>query len=133
MGDLLDFTSPRKNATMTGYYYNGRPNNPDDEHELFFYEKIDPNSKTWRLLQSNILNNTGTTTTIRVHKNIHVDIDNGYILLQDGRLYKIDEDMEDTSTANAEVFRMFQKNPNITHLLRLTEVSAPWLHYENYT
>lgn len=117
---------PRGGVTFTGYYYPRRPNAPDDDHEPFAYEMVDPEDKRFKTIAGNILNSEGVSVTIRVREDIDFDVENGYVYLQDGHFYTIESDMKDYSSAPREVFRYFRTSPQVSHVLRLLQVDAPW-------
>lgn len=130
MFDLSTALNPRARAPFTGYYYKSRPNAPDDEHEPFDYEMVDPTDKRFKTLAGNILNTHGASLTIRVVEDIDFDIENGYVYLQDEHFYTIESDMKDYSTAPAQAFRWFKSSAQITHVLRLVQAQAPWNEYD---
>ncbi len=125
MFDMLSALHPRGGVTFSGSYYPRRPNAPDDEHETFEYEMVDPTEKSFRTIAGNIINSEGVTVVIRVSDDIDFAI-GGYVYLQDGKLYTINSAMKDYSTAPKEVFRYFRTSPQVSWVLRAMQVQAPW-------
>lgn len=125
MFDMLSALHPRGGVTFSGSYYPRRPNAPDDEHETFEYEMVDPTEKSFRTIVGNIINSEGVTAVIRVSDDIDFAI-GGYVYLQDGKLYTINSAMKDYSTAPKEVFRYFRTSPQVSWVLRAMQVQAPW-------
>lgn len=126
MFDFLSAMQPRAGVTFSGSYYPRRPNAPDDDHEPFAYEMVDPEDKRFKTIAGNIINSEGVSVTIRVREDIDFDVENGYVYLQDGHFYTIESDMKDYSSAPREVFRYFRTSPQVSHVLRLLQVDAPW-------
>lgn len=125
MFDMLSALHPRGGVTFSGSYYPRRPNAPDDDHETFEYEMVDPTEKSFRTIAGNIINSEGVTAVIRVSDDIDFAI-GGYVYLQDGKLYTINSAMKDYSTAPKEVFRYFRTSPQVSWVLRAMQVQAPW-------
>lgn len=125
MFDMISALHPRGGVTFSGSYYPRRPNAPDDDHETFEYEMVDPTEKSFRTIAGNIINSEGVTTVIRVSDDIDFAI-GGYVYLQDEKLYTINSAMKDYSTAPKEVFRYFRTSPQVSWVLRAMQVQAPW-------
>ena len=125
MFDMISALHPRGGVTFSGSYYPRRPNAPDDDHETFEYEMVDPTEKSFRTIAGNIINSEGVTVVIRVSDDIDFAI-GGYVYLQDGKLYTINSAMKDYSTAPKEVFRYFRTSPQVSWVLRAMQVQAPW-------
>ena len=125
MFDMLSAMHPRGGVTFTGYYYPCRPNTPDDDHEVFEYEMVDPEDRRYRNVFGNLGVSEGVQTTIRVSDDIPFKVKN-YVWLQDERLYIIESAMKDYATAPKEVFRYFKTSPQVSWVLRCIEVDAPW-------
>lgn len=125
MFDMLSALHPRGGVTFSGSYYPRRPNAPDDDHETFEYEMVDPTEKSFRTIVGNIINSEGVTAVIRVSDDIDFAI-GGYVYLQDEKLYTINSAMKDYSTAPKEVFRYFRTSPQVSWVLRAMQVQAPW-------
>ena len=86
---------------------------------------VDPTEKSFRTIAGNIINSEGVTAVIRVSDDIDFAI-GGYVHLQDGKLYTINSAMKDYSTAPKEAFRYFRTSPQVSWVLRVMQVQAPW-------
>lgn len=126
MFDFLSAMHPRGGVTFSGSYYPRRPNAPDDDHEPFAYEMVDPEDKRFKTITGNIINSEGVSVTIRVREDIDFDVENGYVYLQDGKFYTLESAMKDYATAPKEIFRYFKTSPQVSIVLRLLQVDAPW-------
>lgn len=121
-----------KKEVFTGFYFPTRPNAPDDERTRFVYEYITPSSRRWQTLgDSNIINTRGAELTIRAHDDVPFKVC-GYVLLQDNKFFEIAEAALDYSTAPRQAFRYFKSSPQVSYVLRLIEVDAPWLDNGDY-
>ncbi len=125
MFDMLSALHPRGGVTFSGSYYPRRPNAPDDDHETFEYEMVDPTDRRYRMAFGNLEVSKGVTATIRVSDDIPFKVKE-YVWLQDERLYIIESAMKDYATAPKEVFRYFKTSPQVSWVLRCIEVDAPW-------
>ena len=125
MFDMISALHPRGGVTFSGSYYPRRPNAPDDDHEVFEYEMVDPEDRRYRNVFGNLGVSEGVQTTIRVSDDIPFRVKN-YVWLQDKRLYIIESAMKDYATAPKEVFRFFKTSPQVSWVLRCIEVDAPW-------
>lgn len=124
--DLLDILSPAKGKfPFTGAYYGEVNVSPEEGRCMIRYKFENPRSTTYRMLFSNIQDFDSTTTAIRTNTNVGVKI-GGYVILQDGESYVIDDIAKDYNTAPQEVFRLGNSSPAIEYVLRLIKTDNPW-------
>lgn len=125
MFDLLDVLQGRYNYVFTGTHFSARPTDIDAEGAYFDYESVDPTEWHYQKLFGNLLNNDGSTTTIKSNDDMAWAVGQ-YVALQDDKLFKISSVLKDYRAANKETFRFLKNVPQTDYVIRLVEVDNPW-------
>lgn len=123
--DMLDLLNPRQRFTLTGKYYPERPDGPEVVGQEFNYEYVDPYTKTWRTLFSNIQAGAGETA-IRTSDQLSFKEGKGIICLQDGTWYKVVSKMTDYQSAQKQAFRVLPVPISTEYVIRLVILKMPW-------
>lgn len=123
--DTLDLMNPKPDYTHTGTYYADRPDSPAVGGTEFNYKPVNPYSKTWRAIFSN-MQAEARETAIETDDHCNFKTGGGYVSLQDGCLYAIQQVMADETRAPKQAFRIFGIAVGTTYLLRLMQVDNPW-------
>lgn len=123
--DILDLMHPSPEFTLTGTYYEERPDSPDIGGKQFSYEYVDPYTKTWRTLFSNIQASAGETA-IRTDARLSFKEGKGIVVLQDGTAYMIEQKMTDYQSAPKQAFRVLPVPIGTQYVLRLTVYEDMW-------
>lgn len=121
--DFLDLMAIKDNETFNGKYYKDRPQTPLDTAQLFKYEVIDPNDKTY----SRILNNLeadNATHAIKTNNLCGFEI-NGYVITHEGYLWQISS-VTVLPSKNKQAYRYLTHAVGTEYLLRLIRVENPW-------
>lgn len=124
MFDLLSLLQGKGDKTLTGSYYSRVPIDTKTVSQGFEYELIEPRSRQYQMLTSN-LKVDGNVVVIKTY-DANEWIINGYVVLQDGKLYTIESIRDDISNTSKEAFRLEKDIANIDYIVRLYEVANPW-------
>lgn len=122
--DILDLLAPRAQFSLTGKYYEERPDSPDIGAQEFNYEYVDPFSQSYRRLFANI-QGSGGETAIRTNDQLNYKI-NGIIITQDGRAFKIIQCETDYQSVPKQAFRYLPVPVGTEFVLRLVKMDNPW-------
>lgn len=123
--DILDIMNPHAQFTLSGRYYSKRPDGPEDGAQLFNYEYVDPSSRQWRTIFSNI-QGSADETAVRSGDQLSFKESTGIICLQDGKWYKIVSKMTDYQSAPKQAFRVLPVPVGTQYIIRLLSVKMPW-------
>ena len=125
--DLLDMLNPaRSKFPFEGNYYGVTVENEERPvGETLFYKFENPHSTTYRTLFSTVQSFDSTTTAIRTNTNVGFKV-GGYIVLQSGEEYVIEDIVKDYNTAPQQVFRLGNCSAGIEYVLRLVKRDNPW-------
>lgn len=132
--DILDIYNGRYYNTYSGTYYKRLPSptlytSIDDLYNLeagvfIDYEILDPASREYRTIISNLIDTDTMNVAIKT-RDIEDYRSGEFIVLEDGRLYKIISVTEDTSAASREAARLFPVPLGTEYILRLLEIENP--------
>ena len=123
--DILDVFNPKQRFTLTGTYYADRPIAPDAGGEEFNFEYVNPYSNTWRSLFANIQANVGRAA-IRTDDQLDFTAGKGVVILNDGKMYSIEEKSTDYQAAPKQTFRVLPTPVGTEYVLRLIAIDNPW-------
>lgn len=124
INDSLDIFNPRARFTVTGILYAKRPE-VEGGGERFRYEYVNPYSATYRRLFSNVQGESGEVA-IRTNDAIAPVVNKSYILLSDGKLYKVAQVEVDYPAASKQSMRMIGVPVGTELVIRLLRVENPW-------
>ena len=123
--DFLSFSQEHEQDASNGFYYEQLPDSPEFSGVQFGYEYINPFSKSFKRIFSNVTDNNDTMTAIKTKSSLEFKV-GGYIRLQNRKLYQIEEVMEDYEKVVKSVFRAFYKVTGVIKTIRLIEVENPF-------
>ena len=124
MIDALDFLNPKNRYTATGKFYAMRPD-ADPSGIMFNYEYVNPYSSTYKRLFSNI-QGEASNVVIRTNDLIKPVENRSYMLLADGRLFRVAQIEIDYQSASKQALRLFGTPLGTTLVLRLVEEENKW-------
>jgi hypothetical protein len=119
MIDLLTIMQGRYNKTLLGNYY---PTQTDTAIP-FDYEIIDSKGKDYRTVSNLTVNEYGYTT-VKTNDPLEWKI-GGFVTLQTGGLYLIEQIREDQGSVSKQAYRNVALALGVEYVLRLTEVDNP--------
>ena len=122
--DSLDLMNPRAKFTATGKFYAMRPD-ADPSGIVFNYEYVNPYSSTYKRLFSNI-QGEASNVVIRTNDLIKPVENRNYMLLADGRLFRVAQIEIDYQSASKQALRLFGTPLGTTLVLRLVEEENKW-------
>ena len=123
--DILDVFNPKPRFTLTGRYYEDKPIGPDIGGEEFNFEYVNPYSNTWRSLFANIQASVGIAA-IRTDDQLSFTAGKGVVILNDGKMYLIEEKSTDYQAAPKQIFRVLPTPVGTEYVLRLKEIDNSW-------
>lgn len=124
INDSLDIFNPRARFTATGILYKTRPE-IDGGGVQFVYEYVNPYSATYRRLFANVQGESGEVA-IRTNDAIEPVINESYVRLSDGKLYKVLQAETDYQAASKQSFRLFGVPLGTEIVMRLVRVQDAW-------
>ena len=122
--DALDLLNPHSKFTAEGKFFINRPETMGGG-ESFCYEYVNPYSATYRRLFSNVQGESGEVA-IRTNDAIEPVVNKSYILLSDGKLYKVAQVEVDYQAAPKQSMRMIGVPVGTELVIRLLRVENPW-------
>lgn len=125
MRDLLDLYIGKFNQTAQASYYAKMPNNHTDNGITFDYEYVDRTAYRYQKLFSNVTVNNAASTSIKTRDSLDYKI-NGYVVLNDGKMYVISAVMKDYSPVSKQAFRGLGAVAGCEYVLDLIEKGNPW-------
>ncbi len=124
MGFFEDFMSIKDEEYLTATYYKSYPNTTSDVGENFTYTIIDPKSREYRAMITN-LQGEGATLTIKTRKDIPFRI-NGLVSTNDGLLWQISSiNINPMVEEGKESLRLFKKSAQTERIIRMIEIENP--------
>lgn len=123
--DALDFLKPRAKFTSIGKYWDERPESSTKGGKLFNYEWVDPSSRTYRRLFANIQTFDAGESAIRTNEALRYKI-GGYVMTQDGQLFRILQCATDYSAAPKQAFQLIDIPVGTEYVLRIVSVDNRW-------
>lgn len=125
MKDIRSLLQKRAEQTLTGTFYERRPETPTDGGAPFQYEYVNPSSWTFRRLFGNVVGNQFSVTAVKTVSPLYWRV-SSFIVTQDGRLYTILQVERDLAGAGKQAQRLFCDPAGVSYVLRLAEVENPW-------
>lgn len=125
---LIDLTHPKgRDDVLTGEFVRSLSAKAQ-KGILFRYGIVNPQEWHYQRLLGNLITNDGATLTIKTCNDLDFvkDGEFGYMLLQDGKTYKINSVTDDIREAPKQVLRVFKSTPFTDHIIRLVEVDNVW-------
>lgn len=122
--DSLDLFMPRSRFTATGKFYARKPE-VDADSIAFNYEYVNPYSAAYRRLFSNIQDTSGEIA-IRTNDILNPVANESYVLLADGRLFRVEQVEIDYQSAPKQAMRLLGVPLGTTYLMRLVAEDNPW-------
>ena len=125
--NILDLITPRGDYTATGKYYNKMPSFNDHGAEgiRFKYAYLDPKSKQYQRVFSQVVSTEGNTLTIKTNQRIPFKV-GGFITTQEGELYVIESINKDYQSVNKQAYFIASNPAGLVSVLRLIQVDNPW-------
>lgn len=119
-----EFMAIKDEEYLTGYYYKSCPNTTADYGEEFTYQIVDPKSREYRALISN-LQGDGATLTIKTRKDKGFKI-KSFIKTQDGLFWQIvSNNVNPQVEESKESLRLFKDTAQAERVIRLIEIENP--------
>lgn len=123
--DIRSLLQKRAEQTLTGTFYEARPQTPEDGGAAFHYEYVNPSSWTFRRLFGNVVGNQFSLTAVKTVTPLPWRV-SSFVLTQDGRLYSILQVERDLASVGKQAQRFFCDPAGVSYVLRLMEVENPW-------
>ena len=121
--DFLDLVQKRDNEVFNGKYFKDRPKTPLDMAQLFKYDVVDPNDKSYAKVLDNLQADRGTHA-IKTNTYCGFKV-NGYVITHDGLLWQV-ASVTKTPSKNKQAYRYLTRAVGEEFLVRLLEVQNPW-------
>lgn len=119
-----EFMSIKDEEFLTGVFYKSYPNTTADYGEEFTYTIVDPTSREYRSLITN-LQGDGATLTIKTRKDCGFVI-NSLVRTQDGLLWQvISVSTNPQVNEGKESLRLFKSSIQTERIIRLIEIENP--------
>ena len=120
--DYIDMLVDTKDEYLTGYFYKVRPITPDDGRITFKYKQLDPNSKVFGTVLSNV---RADRATYAIKTNDHCGFNiGGYIVTQNGLIWEITEVITNEQvTGSDDVLRWFKTAKNAECSVRMIQIN----------
>lgn len=123
--DIRSLLQKRAEQTLTGTFYETRPQTPTDSGAMFRYEYVNPSSWTFRRLFGNVVGNQFSLTAIKTVTPLPWRV-SSFVVTHDGRLYSVLQVERDLSSVGKQAQRLFCDPAGVSYVLRLMEVENPW-------
>lgn len=125
MFDFLNCEVLQDDFCMEGNYYARRPVNYTDAPILFTYTQVDPQSKDYNRIMSNI---RADSQRCAIRTNTAIDFQvKGYVSTQDGVFWQIESVSKSVEVEKTkEALRVIKEPPAVEYVLRLLAVENPW-------
>lgn len=124
--DYLDTAMPQTRFTAKAKYYENTVDSPEDGGQTFFFEYVDPLSKTYRTLFGNITSDRENgEVAIRTRNKLPYH-QASYVVFPDGNCFQIIQCQTDFSTANKQAHRLFPVPPGVEYVIRMVQIPNPW-------
>lgn len=124
MIDLLTILQGKYDKTLEGTWYQKNQPTVQDAGQPFDYEIIDPRSRAYQMMFSNI---EGTAGVMTIKTNDPYEWkEKTFVVLQDERLYIIESIREDLGKVDKEAYRLLKDVVGVEYALRLIEVDNPY-------
>lgn len=123
MKDTLDIMNPRSRYSAEGRLYDARPEVRGGGIP-FYYSYESQGTQAYARLFGNV---QGLTSEIAIRTNDALDytVNQSYVELANGDLYKITGIMKDYTT-NPQILRLFGEPVSVSYVLRLLQEYNPW-------
>lgn len=130
--DFIDLIINNADEYLTGYYYERRPVSQDDGRITFNYRQLDPNSKVFSTVLSNL---RADRATYAIATN---DFDGfkvgGYVVTQNGLIWEITEVISnEEAKGQNDSLRWFKKARGAEWSVRMIQVTDLFAVRESYT
>lgn len=130
--DFIDLIINNADEYLTGYYYDRRPVSQDDGRITFNYRQLDPNSKVFSTVLSNL---RADRATYAIATN---DFDGfkvgGYVVTQNGLIWEITEVISnEEAKGQNDSLRWFKKARGAEWSVRMIQVTDLFAVRESYT
>lgn len=130
--DFIDLIINNADEYLTGYYYEHRPVSQDDGHITFNYRQLDPNSKVFSTVLSNL---RADRATYAIATN---DFDGfkvgGYVCTQNGLIWEITEVISnEEAKGQNDSLRWFKTARGAEWSVRMIQVTDLFAVRESYT
>lgn len=122
--DALDVLNPKPRFTPEAIIYTDSPE-VSGSGVHFNYEYVNPYSATYKRLFGNIQGESGEIT-IRTNDAISPVVNKSYVLLADGRLFKVLQVEIDYQAAEKQALRLFGTPLSTEYVLRLVQQENSW-------
>jgi hypothetical protein len=124
MDFFSEFMSIKDEEYLSGVYYKSYPNTTNDYGEEFTYTIVNPKSREYRSLITN-LQGDGATLTIKTRKDSAFSV-NSLVRTQDGLLWQISSvNINPQTEEGKETLRLFKTTSQTERIIRLIEIENP--------
>lgn len=125
MDILSEFCSRKSEEVLSGKYYKFYPKSYSDNPIKFNYDILDPETKEYKNLMTNLITTDGGKLAIKTRASIDFMI-KGYVLTQDGKMWQIDQSTENPINEQSKgALRFFVDTAQTERHLRLLRVDNP--------
>lgn len=125
MDYLSEMCAIKDKEYLTGTHYARIPVKTTDAGDKFTYSLLDPRSREYRTIMTNLLVQ-GRTLAIKTRSSILFK-EKGYIVTQDGQFWQIVAVMENPQNENSkQALRFFVETAQTEKTIRLIGVDNPW-------
>lgn len=124
--DYLDMAFPQERFTAKAKYYDNTVDGPEDGGQTFYFEYVDPLSRTYRTLFGNITSDRQNGEVAIRTRNKLPFRQAAYIIFPDGKTYQIIQCQTDYSSAGKQAQRLFPTPCGVQYVIRMSETKNPW-------